>query len=189
MKTIGNRAVCSAAVAALLLLPGTTGCVWAPELDRVKDELARDLPGTEFDHEFSITLGAMTIGLARLVARFIPEAGQAQDYLRDVSRVKLAVYNIRGHTSTGTVRTPNTLRQLAGRGGENAVRVRDDGDYVWIYYRIDEDEVREVYVVVLDDEQLVLVKARGHLDRLVARALADHADPDWPLARSRREAL
>ena len=34
----------------------------------------------------------------------------------------------------------------------------------------------EVYIIVLDSDELVLVKARGHLDRLFAKVMEENGD-------------
>lgn len=60
-----------------------------------------------------------------------------------------------------------------GDGWEMAVRIRDDDELSWVFYRLDEDTIKELYVVVMDRDELVLVKAEGNLERLVARALSD----------------
>jgi hypothetical protein len=58
-------------------------------------------------------------------------------------------------------------------GWETAVRVREENNVVWVMYKIDDDSIRELYVVVLDENELVMVKARGRLERLAARALSE----------------
>jgi len=168
-----------------LVVPTGSGCVWTPELARVKDDIERQLPDAHFEKEFSLSLGPIALGLARIVTRLVPDTGDARVYLKDVHRVQVAVYNT--STSTiGNVRMPQRLRRMAEDGWETAIRARQDDGVVWVMYRADEESVRELYVVVLDDEELVIVKASGRLERLLARALMEsddipgvpHVDPD-----------
>jgi len=49
--------------------------------------------------------------------------------------------------------------------------VRDEREAVWLLYRPDGEKVKEIFVVVLNDDELVLVKARGNLERLVEAAM------------------
>jgi hypothetical protein len=174
-KTHGAHSLVTVFALALTLTLAT-GCVWTPELTRVKDDIASQLPGASFDREFSMSLGPVAIAVARLVTRFVPDAREAQTYLRDVSRVQVAVYNTSSMPRMSSVHMPEALRGLAAEGWEVAVKARQEDQLVWVLYRVEDEAVRELYVVALDDEELVLVKARGRLDRLVARALTERDD-------------
>jgi hypothetical protein len=74
------------------------------------------------------------------------------------------------------IEMPAKLRELQAQGWVTAVKVRDEGDVVWVLYRLDDDSVRELYVVALDEHELVLVRAKGNLEKLVARALQESDD-------------
>jgi hypothetical protein len=43
----------------------------------------------------------------------------------------------------------------------------------WRTYRPDGNTVREVFIVVLDEDELVLVEAKGRLEQLIAAALRE----------------
>jgi hypothetical protein len=75
--------------------------------------------------------------------------------------------------SIAGVHMPQRLQSLVEQGWETAVRVRDDDEAVWLLYRPDGERVKEIFVVVLNSDELVLVKARGHLERLVAAAIKE----------------
>ena len=44
---------------------------------------------------------------------------------------------------------------------------------VWLLCRADEETVREVFIVVLNADELVMVKARGRMENLVSAALRE----------------
>ena len=90
-----------------------------------------------------------------------------------MSRVQVAVYDTSDMPSMSNIKMPSRLKDLEERGWETAVKVREENEAVWVMYRIDDDSIRDLYVVVLSDEELVLVKATGNLDRIMARALID----------------
>jgi len=51
---------------------------------------------------------------------------------------------------------------------------------------LENETVSELYVVSLDDEELVLVRAKGKLERLAARALQESGDtPGLPRSARR----
>jgi hypothetical protein len=84
-----TRALVTAVLAAATL--ATPGCLWAPELSSVRRDIERQLPDASFDKEFELSLGPVTLAFARLVTCLIPPAREARQYLRDVSRVQVAV--------------------------------------------------------------------------------------------------
>lgn len=178
MKTYRER-IAVAAVVLVFLALSSSGCVWTPELARVAGELERQLPEARFDKEFSLSLGPVAIGFARLVTGMVgdDDVQHARRYLRDVSRVQVAVYDTTDMPPISNLRMPSRLAELEKDGWETAVKVREEDEAVWVMYRIDGDAIRDLYVVVLNDEELVLVKATGRLDRIMAKALVE-ADRD-----------
>lgn len=175
-------------VIAFLIAAGGTlsGCLWAPELANVRRDIERQIPQVRFDKEIELSLGPLTLALARVVTRFIPDAREARSYLRDVRRIQIAVYNAQDLPSTAGVEMPAPLRDLQAKGWVTAVKLRDGEELVWVLYRLENDSVSELYVVSLDDEELVLVRAKGKLERLVARALQESGDtPGLPRSAHR----
>jgi len=68
---------------------------------------------------------------------------------------------------------PAHLQSLIEHGWETAVRARDGHEAVWLLYHPDGDHVKEIFVVILDNDELVLVKAGGHIEKLVAAVLEE----------------
>jgi hypothetical protein len=153
------------------------GCVWTPELNEVKRDIAHQIPGATFDREVSVSVGPGGIALARAVASFVPGAGEARTWLKDVSRVQVAVYDVNYDGWARNVPTPSRVSELLDDGWELAARVREPDQSVWVLCRVDDESVRELFVVSLDQRELVLVKVKGRLERLIARALTDMDGP------------
>ena len=154
------------------LAAASPGCMWAPELAGIRRDLERQMPGASFEKNVELSFGPVTLGIVRFIAAVIPGAGEARPWLKGISRVEIGVYDARADSVSG-VRTPRRLQALIDAGWETAVRVHDDDEAVWVLYRPEGEDVREMFIVVLDRDELVLVKARGHLDRLVAAALEE----------------
>jgi hypothetical protein len=149
--------------------------MWAPELSRVRDDIQSQLPEATFHKEVELSVGPVGLGLVRFVTSLIPDAREARPYLKDVSRVQVGVYEATV-TSTAGLSMPKKLRALLDDGWEVAIRMRDEDEAVWLLYRADDESIREVFVVVLNPDELVLVKAKGRLERLVALALEETHD-------------
>jgi Domain of unknown function (DUF4252) len=158
------------AVALGLAVLASPGCFGGPEFSGIRHDLESQLPGASFQKNVELSFGPVMLTLARVVTAVIPGAREARPWLRGVSRVQVGVYE--SHIdSIAELHMPKRLQSLIDDGWETAVRVRDDHEAVWLLYRPDGEKVREIFVVVLNNDELVLVKARGHLERLVAAAL------------------
>jgi hypothetical protein len=147
-------------------------CNWAPGLSEVRRDLERQLPGATFEKDMELSLGPVSLAFARLFTRMVPDARQASGYLRDVSRIEMAVYEADRMPGTDDVSMPTRLQELVQKDDwELAVRIRDKNERAWILYRIDDDRIKELYVVILNADELVMVRAEGRLEGLLARAL------------------
>lgn len=157
-------------------LPWAGGCMWTPELSQIKQDIAHQIPDATFNHQVSFAIGPGGMALARAVVSMVPQAGDARGWLKDVSRVEVAVYEVHADASARRIATPSRIEVMLADGWEMAARVREDGESVWLLYRLDGESVRELFVVALDQDELVLVKVKGRLERLIARALSDVDD-------------
>ena len=158
-------------------LPFAGGCVWTPELNSIKQDIARQIPGASFDHEMSFAVGPGGMALARAVVRFVPDAEGARGWLQDISRVEISVYDVIQSELPKRLETPARIGAMIADGWEMAARVRDKNEAVWVLYRLDDESVREIFVVALDAEELVMVKVKGRLERVIARVLNEGEHP------------
>jgi hypothetical protein len=170
-----RRAITPIVIVVLIALFGaSSGCLWAPDLAMVRRDIERQLPGVSFDKEIELTLGPISLAFARLITRMAPDTEDVSSYLRDVSRIELAVYNTKHMPPAKTVIMPERLQKMTdSEGWELAVKVRNDDELAWVLYRLEDETIKELYVVVVTEDELVMVKAEGKLERLVARALSD----------------
>lgn len=168
-----NRMHCLVVATIAAALPFAGGCIWTPELSQVKQDIARQIPDATFDHQVSLAIGPGGMALARAVVSMVPQAGDARGWLKDVSRVEVAVYEVHLDDPGRRIATPSRIEDMLDDGWEMAARVREEDESVWLLYRLDGESVRELFVVALDKDELVLVRVKGRLERLIARALSD----------------
>ena len=163
-------------------LLGVSGCLWAPELAQIQREIENQLPGSAFEKEVRLSLGPLSLGLARFVTRFIPEgyvpeAGEAHAYLQEVRRVQLATYRTISVPPLHGLRMPLHLKQLMReQNWQLAVKTQKEKELVWVLTRQEAGIIRDIYVVLLDTEQLVLVRVEGRMEQLLAKAMQNRAD-------------
>ncbi|MBP2680994.1 MAG: hypothetical protein H6Q78_857 [Candidatus Krumholzibacteriota bacterium] len=168
--------VASVAIAVLAL--SVSGCLWAPDLDRVRKDIEKQIPGASFDREFALSLGPVALTLVRGALYLSPEAKEPRDYVRDVRSVRVAVYSVRSLPADFEVRLPAALGKLVEKDGwEVAVKTREGGEAVWILCKEDGGAIDGIYVVALDDNELVLVNAAGRIDEICRKAMRENGGP------------
>ena len=141
-----------------------SGCLWAPGLERVKDEITAQLPGAQFNKEVALTLGPMSLFLARIATQFVPEAREARKYLSEIRRIELAVYETECLPSLDDLQFPKRLDKLLHEDWEIAATVREKNEVVWVLFHENGRKIDCLCAVVLNQENLVLVKIREVLD-------------------------
>lgn len=171
------RKFISSIITPVLLVTLSSGCLWAPELDRVRQEIENQIPGARFHREFAISLGPISLGIMKTVAKFAPVDDEARIYLKEIRKMRVAIYEVENVPSDVNLEIPERLQRLvSSEGWEIAAKLRDDGEAVWVLYRSEEGAIEEMYVIVMGRDELVLVRVEGKLDRLFEKAMAEHVD-------------
>jgi len=171
------RVVPIIAIAALL----GSGCIYSREIAHTGREIERANPGLELDRKFTANLGPVAIRLGRFVTGRVrdEDAQRASRYLRSIRRVKVGVYEAHIREDVRLEGIPEMHR--FGRGGwQLAARVREDNEDVWLYYRERGQTVTDLYVMVLSEDELVIARVKGSLNRLMEDAVKDFGPfSDW----------
>jgi hypothetical protein len=163
------------------LLPAVTGCLWTPELSEIQREIERQLPGARFEKDVRINLGPLSLGLARFATGFIPadmapEAHEAHDYLQEVRRVQVALYRTLELPPLHKVRLPQHLEdRIRDEGWHLAVKKQQPTELVWVLTQEEKGLVRDIYVILLNTDNLALVRVQGRMDQLLAKAMENRA--------------
>jgi hypothetical protein len=167
-------------IAALSL--SLSGCLWAPDLDRIRKDIEKQIPGASFDCEIAVSLGPVALALA-------PDAREARGYLRDVRSVEVAVYEARDLPADFRVRLPAALERMVEEDGwEIAVKTLERDETAWVLCKEDSGSAGGICVVALGEGELVLARVRGDLVETLKRALRENAGPGQ-LARGIRSRL
>ncbi len=150
------------------------GCLYSREIAHTRRDLERAYTDARFEREIVLSLGPGSLRVLGWMAGLVPEdePQMASDYLREISRVKVGVYRV-AYLPDLDAFDPPALRRFEGEGWEVAVKTREDDEAVWVLYKERRGEVRDLYVIVLTDEELVLARVKGHLDRLLAKVVED----------------
>lgn len=167
------------AFSALLL----TGCLYSREFSDLRRDIEHTYPEADFDREVYVSIGPRFLHSVGWIAGLVPEpeAQMARDYLYDIRKIKVGVYRTEYLPPLDEVDLP-TLQHFTENGWEVAVKVRERDEMIWVLYREQGETIRDLYVVVLSDEELVMTRIEGRLNDLFLKVVADHdfiADIDW----------
>ncbi len=173
----------SIAVALAVAALAMGGCMTtSPRLHSFASALDRDLPEVELDHQFGMTFGRMSLGMVKGIAKWgMDEEDQdAFAAFRGVRKVEFATYQAHlsgaGESSVLTNSDWDAATRLQAKfrrnGWQTMARFSADAELGWVVYRLSGDKLKNVMVVLLEDEELTIVRLGGKLNKVVRAALA-----------------
>ena len=122
--------------------------------------------------------GPVSIWVAGTVLKFVdePEPQEARDYIKHVSKVNIGVYEVHGSWKSKVEEISQGLdASMKKIGYEPLVRVKERKEFVGVFVpEVSEEFPRQVFVVVMDRNDLVLVQARGNFEKLAKAVLRNH---------------
>ena len=166
-----------------LLVTLLTGCLYSREIAGIRGDIEKQYPEATLEREVVFSIGSGTLGAVGWIAGRVPEeeAQMASAYLDEIDRIKVGVYNVHDLPALDDVELAR-LKRFEKNGWEVAVKSREEDQVVWVLYRDYFDRVRDIFVLSLDQEDLVIVRIEGYLDRLLEKVVQDHATVDGLLA-------
>lgn len=184
--SLRTRRAATLALALLLFAPTLGGCFYSRELAQTRRALERSSPGTDIDTEFAFTAGPNTLRFAEWVLSVTETDDQeerddidrAREYLRQVRRVRVGIYHIDRFGSRPAPFEPEALDRFGKRGWELALSAEEDGERAWVLYREAWGRISDMFVLIQDDRDLVMVRIDGRLDDLLRLALEDYGEFD-----------
>lgn len=155
----------------------TTGCMSFNDdhFDDVEASLRAQMPDIHLEKEMAIGFGAGIFDLIDL-------ADTSPANLSEIDHLRVAVYQItptRGRTTFSDSVFDRALReQGADLEWERIVRVRDDGEQVWVFAGLNtrQQVLEAISVFVLEQDELVMMNLDGDLSELIDYALATGND-------------
>ena len=160
----------------ILVLMGVTlsGCFVSREISHVRRDIERTWPEAEFDREFVVSVGPGLFNTLGWMAYHSQDEDGIRfgQYLSDIRRVKVGVFNVRSLPEDEVLDIPS-LARFVDDGWMKAAVVRDRGETIWALYRERHNAVRDMFFLVLDPDELVIVRVEGNLSRLLARVVED----------------
>ena len=152
------------------------GCLFVSQnFKNTRNLILDELGPVSVDTEVQIRVGPGMLSFGGFVASFTDADQNALSYLRDIRNVEVGVYNLQRKTEGNAFSMPKKVRKsLAKNGYEPMVRTRDRGEETWVMTKMRKNRLEAIYVIVIEQEELVLVEVRGRLERVVEKAIEEH---------------
>lgn len=151
------------------------------------EDLRRELSytsGVRLDRQLGITVTRSGVWLARMGLNI---AGEDVP-IRGLRRVEVGIYTVKGLRPGWETAGPLRIPELDD--WTPLARVRDGGDDALVLVDDRRGRMKQMVVIATDDEEWVIVRLRGNLDRIVEDAMRfafDQADRPDLYERSREE--
>lgn len=161
-----TRLVVAVVAASALGAPACAGAQWEEQLAKLPGYVPLEQLEVLAPDDVSIEVN-LTAPMLRLVAAF---AGEDEPELAALVEGLQAVRVRSGEPAQGDVEAVRSRVRAAGRwlderGWAPMVRVREDGDDVLIYTRLDDDgTVQGITVLAMEDDEVTVVNLIGRLD-------------------------
>lgn len=166
---MSRRSTAALAVLAALLPLVTAGCAFRRGPEDVRSEVDRQL-GCDLAREAGLHLGPLSTRLA------LSLAGSAEGDLgplRGVSRFEVGVYAVPAERR-GSSRGHLDPSRFAG--WEPIVRIRDQDGEALVLARLERGRVRGLLLIARDEDEVVIARLRGDLQRLLEEMVRDADD-------------
>jgi|GEM_PF-6345984 len=173
-----NKAIVLSSLAVFALLG--SGCI---RPSSHFDEIAADVVSSNenYDTQIELRVGGFPIWIAETITGFVdsPEAREASEYLDGVREVEFGVYQTSERTNRDLDAMARSIETTMKKWDyERVVKARDKGTFVAVYMPSNADgQVKEGFVVVVDKQEIVLVKAEADFERIAQEAIARHGLP------------
>jgi hypothetical protein len=130
------------------------------------EDLRRDLArtaGVDLDRESGITLGRMSLAIARLAT----DGDEVP--LQGLRKVEVGVYEVSARDDEDADRAPIVLPEPPG--WQTVVRLHQEGEDVIVLVEPREEGIRRLLIVVADEQEWILVRVRGRIEGMLEQAM------------------
>lgn len=156
-----------------------SGCITSPDLEDVPGIFSQELKPARLETKVRLELGPGLLSLAKFGINLTDS--QAKEYLSNIRKIELGVYEVSGLPSLNKVWKKVSRRMVQG-GWQILVKSRENTNISLIFYRLKRKGIGWLYLINLDQTELVLVKVEGRLERLIEKALQEdgwNSDPHY----------
>ncbi|MCF8242849.1 MAG: DUF4252 domain-containing protein [Melioribacteraceae bacterium] len=151
-----------------------SGCIMVnADFREARNTILNSIDG-EFNKEIEFAVGGGMILMARMfIPKDEPDAEIAQEALENISSVQVGIYSVKGHLdyNRSFVNFKNQINNMLTDEWECIVKAFDHSEQTAVFVKCDEDKIRSMFVIALNNDELVLAEVNGDLEELIAVAV------------------
>jgi len=165
-------------ITSALLMMLSSGCMTNGEFNFIERSIKKEIYPSTVRTKFKFSFGAISMSTARSVVRLADADEEALNYLNEIDKAQIGVYEIEHREESADRLIPHDVEERLNRSGYHIfVRVRERGENVNLYFKEISDSCCGLYCIVIDNDELVIVEVQGRLDKLIEEALNERSVP------------
>ncbi len=170
-----NREKIQFLVGILLIALLSTSCIGVDRSFRGIRDYVLDSSNNQFEKEFEFSFGTVSISMAELVLNFSDIEEPIDEILSEISSVQVGVYN----NSSKTKIKPSfeeakfLTTKMKNAGWDCIVRTVDRNEMVAIFVRVHDDELNQLFIISVNNEEVVLAEVLGNLHKVIEIAIRE----------------
>jgi hypothetical protein len=153
------------AAATAVLAISATGCMTYRGPRGVEATIERKAD-VKLHREMGFKLGPLSTKIAVSV---LHHWADDQDF-RDLTGIGVAVFEVTRRE--GAPAQPITAKDLGAEGWRPMIENRSEGEQLLVLAKPGDGEIREMIFLSIDNDEVVVARLKGHLDRLIAKTLS-----------------
>lgn len=159
----------------LLVALLSTGCIGVDRGFRSIRDYVLDSSNNQFEKEFEFSFGSVSITMAELVMNFADVEEPIDEILSEISSVQVGVYN---NNSEAKIKpsfeeAKFLTNKMKKAGWDCIVRSVDRNEMVTIFVKAHGDELNQLYVISVNNDEVVLAEVLGNLHKVIEIAIRE----------------
>lgn len=152
-----------------------TGCFGVDRSFRGVRDYVLASSENQFDREFEFSFGSATIGMAEIAVNFADTEEPVGEILSEINSVQVGVYK-----NTSYVKNKSNFEELKfltnkmkKAGWDCIVRSIERDEMAAIFVRVHDDELNQLFVISINDDEIVLAEVLGNLHKVIEVAIRE----------------
>ena len=162
-------------ITVLLLTQFLTGCFSVnTNFKQIRNHLFESMD-LQYEREIEFAVGPAGLLFAGMVIKFSDADPMADDVVRQISRVQVGIYNNEsGDEFDASFSSLKGLVDImSDKDWECIVRTKSRYEMTSVFVRYDGDFLNQIFVVTLNDKELILVEVNGDLAEIAEIAIRE----------------
>jgi hypothetical protein len=129
----------------------------------------------QYEREIEFAVGPAGLLLAGMVIKFSDADEIADDIVRQISRVQVGIYNNKPGSEFDASFSSMTemIDMMSDKEWECIVRSKSSRELTYVFVKYDEDFLNQIFVINLNDREMILTEVNGDLAEVVEIAIRE----------------